>query len=268
MYGVAAKINVGSKIIQEKDTKLKRMLSILLRVSESRNVLTSAQLAEELALPRPTVYRLVNNLYEVGLLQKDPFGKGHIPGDNLQLLARQVLSHEISSAPRRALLQQLSEEIGETCNITILDGKSPVYFDRVETDWPIRVQLPLGSRVPIHCTASGKLFLANMTKRFRMDILNNLDLKRHTEKTITDVDTLLSEIDHIKHTGIGTDNEEFIKGMVAVAVPVIDKYGSMIFSIAVHAPTVRSSIGELRQFVPSMRRTAAAIDKLYAGSQS
>jgi DNA-binding IclR family transcriptional regulator len=210
----------------------------------------------------------VNNLYESGLLKRDPFGKGHIPGDNLQKLARLVLLHEVFSAPRRAMLQQLSEEVGETCNITILDGKNPVYFDRVETDWPIRGQLPLGSRVPIHCTASGKLFLANMSKRSRMEILNNMELKRHTEKTITDIDGLLSEIDQIRKTGIGTDNEEFIKGMVAVAVPVIDKNDSMIFSIAIHAPTLRSSISELRQYVPSMRRTAAAIDRLYAGSET
>ena len=246
---------------------MKRMLSILLHVSESRNKLTSAEIAADLGLPKPTVYRLINNLYESGLLKRDPFGKGHIPGDNLQKLAIQVLSHDASNAPRRAILQQLSDEVGETCNITTLDGKNPVYFDRVETDWPIRVQLPLGSRVPIHCTASGKLFLANMSKRSRNDLLNSLELQRHTDKTITDVAMLESELEHIRETGIGTDNEEFIKGMVAVAVPVIDRNDTMIFSIAVHAPTVRRTIDELRQYIPSLRRTAAAIDKLYAGAE-
>ena len=245
---------------------MKRMLSILFHVSESRNKLTSAEIAEQLELPKPTVYRLINNLYDSGLLKKDPFGKGHIPGDNLQKLAVQVLSHDAANAPRRAILQQLSEEVGETCNITILDGKNPLYFDRVETDWPIRVQLPLGTRVPIHCTASGKLFLANMNKRSRKDLLDSLELKRHTDKTITDSDILEKELEHIKQTGIGTDNEEFIRGMVAIAVPVIDKNSNMVFSIAVHAPTVRRSIDELRQYVPALRRTAAAIDKLYAVS--
>ena len=253
-------------MLKKKDSTLMRMLSILLRVSESRNKLTSSELAAELGLPKPTVYRLVNQLHEGGLLKHDPFGKGHIPGDNLQQLAIQVLSNDAANAPRRALLQQLSEEVGETCNITFLDGRNPVYFDRVETDWPIRIQLPLGSRVPIHCTASGKLFLANMNKRLRNDLIESLELKRYTENTIIDPDVLENELQHIKQTGIGTDNEEFITGMVAIAVPVIDKNNNMIFSIAVHAPTIRRTIDELRQYVPALRRTAAAIDKLYSGS--
>lgn len=243
-----------------------RMLSILLRITESKNKLTSAQLAQDLGLPKPTVYRLVNQLHDIGLLKHDPFGKGHIPGDNLQRLALNVMSHDIDNAPRKAILQRLSDEVGETCNITILKGQHLVYYERVETDWPIRVQLPLGSKVPIHCTASGKLFLANMSKRLRADLINSLELKRYTEKTITDPELLETQVQQIRETGVGTDNEEFIKGMVAIAVPVIDKNDNMNFTIAVHAPTVRKTIDELRQYVPALRRTAAAIDNLYSGA--
>ena len=248
----------------DKDSTLERLLSILLCVSDSQSRLTSIELAETLGLPKPTVYRLINQLIETGLLKRDPFGKGHIPGDKLQKLALQVLSHEMTNAPRRAILQQLSEEVGETCNITYLDGKDLIYFDRVETDWPIRIQLPLGSRVPLHCTASGKLFLANMAKGLRKSLIHNIPLERHTEKTIINLDVLEEQIKQIKETGIGIDDEEFIKGMVAIAVPVIDESGNMKFTVAIHAPTVRKTIDELRQYIPALRRTAAEIYKLYS----
>ena len=248
----------------EKNSILSRSLSILTRVSESPHRLTSAELAEELNLPKPTIYRLVNQLNDIGLLKRDPFGKGQIPGDKLQQLAMSVLSQGATNIPRRAVLQKLSDEVGETCNITFFDGQSLVYFDRVETDWPIRVQLPLGSRVPLHCTASGKLFLANMNKRLRKKMFEIMTFERHTKQTIIDANILEQELLQIKETGVGTDDEEFIKGMVAIAVPIIDKDGNMNFTIAIHAPTVRKSIDELRQYLPSLRRTAASMAALYA----
>ncbi len=243
----------------EKNSILSRSLAILARVSESSHRLTSAELAEELNLPKPTVYRLVSQLNEAGLLKRDPYSKGQIPGDKLQQLAMNILSQRITNAPQRAILQKLSEEVGETCNMTFLDGKDLIYFDRVETDWPIKVQLPLGSRVPLHCTASGKLFLANMPSRKRKLLIDNLNLERHTAQTITDINDLNEELDDIKKTGVGTDEEEFITGMVAIAVPVINRQNEIVFTIAIHAPTLRKSIDELRQYLPVLRRSAADI---------
>lgn len=255
-------------MVKHKDSTLSRMLSILLCVTESRNSLTSPELAEQLGLPKPTAYRLVNQLHKAGLLKHDPLGKGHVPGNNLKKLACNMMSHEVFYAPRKAILQQLSEEIGETCNITVLDGRHLVYYDRIETQWPIRIQLPLGSKVPLHCTASGKLFLAKMTKRTRNELIASLELERFTDKTITDRDVLESELQFIRETGIGTDNEEFITGMVAIAVPVIDRSDNMIFTIAVHAPTVRQTIDDLRQYIPALRRAAEVIGRLYSDSEA
>ncbi len=243
----------------EKKSVLSRSLAILARVSESSHRLTSAELADELNLPKPTVYRLVSQLNEAGLLKRDPYSKGQIPGDKLQQLAMNILSQRITNAPQRAILQKLSEEVDETCNMTFLDGKDLIYFDRVETDWPIKVQLPLGSRVPLHCTASGKLFLANMPGRKRKLLIDSLNLERHTAQTITDISHLNQELDDIKKTGVGTDKEEFIPGMVAIAVPVINQQNEIVFTIAIHASTLRKSIDELRQYLPVLRRSAADI---------
>ena len=111
-------------------------------------------------LPKPTVYRMLATLEEAGLVAREPDGRRVGAGPRLTRLALDVLRNGVTRGPRRAILQQLVGEIAETCNLTMIDGGEVVYLDRVESAWPLRMTLQPGSRVPLHCTASGKLLLA------------------------------------------------------------------------------------------------------------
>ena len=84
-------------------------------------------------------------------------GKRYQIGYRLTALAIDAMRHSFQLAPRRAILSGLVGEIRETCNVTMLDGAQLIYLDRVESDWPLQIRLNVGSRVPLHCTASGKL---------------------------------------------------------------------------------------------------------------
>ena len=75
-------------------------------------------------------------------------------------------------------LRQLSEEVGETCNITIPDGSQMRYLDRVETHWPLRMQFMIGTKVPLHCTASGKLFLSQLPGEQMSSLIENLNFEQ------------------------------------------------------------------------------------------
>jgi DNA-binding IclR family transcriptional regulator len=96
-----------------------------------------------------------------------------------------------------------------------------IYLERVETDWPLRVQLPIGSRVPLHCTASGKLYLSSLNNDQLTLLLQALDTSAVTKNTISDFDALSIELSRIRNRGYAEDNEEFIDGMVAISVPVL-----------------------------------------------
>lgn len=247
------------------NSTLVRAFSLLDQVVEAERPLSGADLVERLRLPKPTVHRLARQLEQQGLLQRELDGRRYAPGHRLRKLALRVLAHSSIGAPRHAILQSLSEQLGETCNITVLDGNQTVYFDRVEANWPVRIQLPPGSRLPLHCTASGKLFLAHMSQRDRGRLLAAAPLKAHTDRTITDAGQLEHELQRIAAEGLSTDNEEFITGMVAVAVPVHDASGHICATVAVHAPTVRKPLQELRQHVPALRRAAASLAALCDG---
>ena len=234
-----------------------RGFTIVEKIVQADRPLSSAYLAEELDLPKATVHRICQQLEEEGLLQREPGGKRFTGGKRLRGLAVSTLSNSVLSAHRRSILQALSQEVGETCNLTVLDGNEILYLDRIETNWPYRIHLPVGSRLPLHCTATGKLFLANMKPAARRRMLDSLSLNRHTDLTITDSEVLEEQLRKIAEEGVGYDTGEYLEGLVALAVPVIGEDNQMCFSIAIHAPSVRKTLDELRQYLPTLRHAAA-----------
>lgn len=249
-------------------SQMLRALSMIQAVAESSRPLSVVELVEILDLPKPTVHRIAIQLEEEGYLQRSPIDKRFKIGRQLKNLAFDILSNNSVGAARHAILQALSKEIGETCNCTMLDGNHTIYFDRVETNWPIKIALHPGSKLPLHATASGKLFLANMKPKERQRLLRAAPLHRHTDRTLVSPDLLEDELKKIKEEGVGYDNEEFLTGMVAIAIPVFNNENKVCFTVAVHAPTIRMTIENLRQYIPSLRKAASALASSYCETDS
>ena len=157
---------------------------------------------------------------------------------------------------------ELTNEIGETCGIAIPNGTEMIYYDRVQTDWPLQIHLQVGSHTPTWCTASGKLYLSSINRDRRLRLTKRLPLKQYTRNTIVDSDILEKELGLIRKTGIGTDNEEFVDGMVACAVPVLDRHGKLFACLFTHAPVIRKSLDELLGYVPMLTNAAMELSRL------
>jgi IclR family transcriptional regulator, acetate operon repressor len=213
-------------------------------------------------LPKPTVFRILAMLHEADLLQREPLSKRYIIGPRMSQLALDVIQHSTLRAQCHAVLQELVDEIGESCNLTMLEGNEVLYVDRVETTFPLRLHLEPGTRVPLHCTASGKIFLSQMTAKQIHRLLGKGPLARFTDKTITDPAALNEEIKRTKQTGIGTHDSELFDASVAIAVPVSDQHGRVYAALAMHAPSARLSIESSLKYVPAMRRAAEAISSV------
>ena len=248
------------------NSTLLRGLAIMNAIANSPRPLSIADLVSDLGLAKPTVHRIASQLVEENFLQRNPSDKRFIIGYKLREFSTNILSNNSIGAPRRAILEALSNEIGETCNCTMLDGYNTVYFDRVECNWPIKVNLHPGSRLPLHATASGKLFLAYMRTTDRNRILDAAPLSASTKHTITSNDELKAKLKDIKKQGIAFDNEEFIDGMIAIAVPVFDNKNRICFTVAVHAPTNRQTLESLSEYIPSLHRAADALAESYCNN--
>lgn len=232
---------------------------LLETIMKAEKPLSSAYLAENLDLPKATVHRIAQQLEEEGLLQRESNGKRFVGGTRLRRLATSILSNAVMTAGRHAILQSLSEELNETVNLTTLDGNEIVYLDRVESNWPYRIHLPIGSHLPLHCTATGKIFLANMKPSWRQRLLKGTSLKRYTEKTIVDVKEIHRQLKKISQEEVGYDYGEYLEGMVALAVPIKNEDQEVCYSLAIHAPSVRKSVDDLREYLPALREAAARI---------
>ena len=236
------------------------LLEIIAKADEPPNLNELMALIE---LPKATTHRFAALLERLGFVQRTMDGKRYEVGHRLTRLAIDAMRHSFHLAPRRAILTGLVSEIRETCNITMLDGMELVYLDRVESDWPLQIRLNVGSHVPLHCTASGKLFLSLAPPSLRRALLGSHPLRRHTPSTIVDHAKLEIELDKIRQTKIGIDNEEFIDGMTAVAVPVLDSKKIICATVAVHGPTVRLPLARALTLTPALTRAATAIEQAF-----
>lgn len=236
-----------------------RVLELLEVLTEMDRPASAVDIEAASGLPKATVHRLCNLLQEEGYLRKNVSGRGYVPGERFLRLALKSLNNQHGRGERHAILETLAHTIGETCNIAIPSATSMQYLDRVESKWPLRIQLPTGSNVPLHCTASGKLFLASMSKARRERLISKLDLEKKAENSITDPDVLMAEIDAIEISGIGTDNEEFIPGMVAIAVPIKDQNGRLLATLATHGPVVRMTFAQAMSHADIMRQASQAL---------
>lgn len=236
-----------------------RAVSVLEALVAAERPAALAELTAAVRLPKPTLYRMLGMLESAGLVIREPGARRYAPGPRLAALGRNVMLNGSLRAERRAILARLVEEIGETCNFTMLDGAQVVYVDRVEAAWPLRMTLTAGSHVPLHCTASGKLLLALLPKASRERLTAQLGLGRYTEATITDPKRLAAELSRIRASRYATDNEEFHAGLVCVAVPVTDEKKRACAALAVHAPVSRMPLERALSYLPVLRRAAAAM---------
>lgn len=246
---------------KDKGSQVQRAFALLDIVIAENRPISLAAMSERLELPKPTVHRIAGRLEADGYLIREPGGRNYGIGPRLNALAADTLTASAQRAPRHAVLEWLARETGETCNLGVLDGNSVVYLDRVESTWPLRMHFTVGSRVPLHAVAMGKLFLSRMPKRARERLYAAAPLERYTEHTITDPAAMEEELATIRSEGMATNNQEYMVGLVGVAVPVAEAPGSrgLRAALAIHAPVPRMTVEDCRRHLPAMRDAAARL---------
>lgn len=246
------------------DTPNLRLFSLLEVVARRQRFFTLQNLVEETGLPKPTLHRMLQQLEGAGILQRETDGRHYSTGFRLRRLAEDLLLNSAVHGARHAVLRRLVEEVGESCNLTAFSGGEVLYLDRVETRAPLRFYLHPGSRVPAHCSAGGKLFLAQMSSAQRGLLFEHLTLDRYTDKTVTNIAELEKELATVRREGYALDKEEFLPGLLCIAVLVPTQIGRQSnAAIAVQAPTLRLSVDGALRLLPALRRAAdamAAID--------
>lgn len=236
-----------------------RLLAILDVFGREDVPKTATEVGRLIGLPKQTVHRLCATLMEEGYLVREGKAGAYRPGRNARRMASSILHGSTSHLLRHQVLAKLARTIGETVNYVVPEDNGMSYKDRVETNWAFRIQLPIGTNVPFHCTASGKAFLATLPKRERQRIVNVMQLESFTAKSHTEPRAFLDELAQIARQGYALDDEEFMDGMVAAAVPVFDDTGRYMASLAFHGPVQRISRRRAIEIVPTLLESSQEI---------
>ena len=238
------------------------LLEVLVR--EGRP-LTLAEAVTASGWPKPTVHRLLGQLEAGELLAREPDGRRYAVAPRLLRLSESALAGSTQQGVRHAVLRQLVADVGESCNLTALSGAEVVYLDRIESAFPLQFNLRPGTRVPIHCSASGKLLLAHLPAAQRNALLEGLPLARYTATTLDNREALEAEFRRIRKDGYSVDAEEFVEGLVCVAVPVPARQsgGTPRCAVALQAPAARMSLAQAIDRLPRLQAAAQALARTW-----
>jgi DNA-binding IclR family transcriptional regulator len=213
-----------------------RAAEICRELATATDGLTTAELVERLGLSRPTVYRILRALMDEDFVRQVAAGRYAIGPAFLVIGGSSYggLRHDL-----RPFMKDLSNELGETIDLAVLDSGEALFVDQYVAVQGLRVVAHMGARLPLYCTASGKALLAELSPGEAERELPET-LEAYTPNTGTDRAVLLRELEEVRRTGVAYDNEEYVMGVCAVAAPIRDAVGA-VGALTVEVPAHRFS---------------------------
>jgi IclR family pca regulon transcriptional regulator len=228
---------------------LERGLAVLSAFTPDRPALGISDLARRLALTRSTTHRYVSTLATLGYLQQDESTRQYRLGSRVLDLGFSMLGslelREIA-APH---LRRLTDTTGHTSNLAIRDDTDVILIDRVRGRpgryHHLEFTLHVGSRLPSYCSATGKALLAFLPRPDLDQLLDRIDLIQRGPRTLTSKTALLTELDHVRRTGVAVNDEELESALRSIAVPVRSRSGEVIAAVNIAIPWSPEAITEL-----------------------
>lgn len=252
----------GSKVLD-------KALDVIEAVGSTPAGLSQRELADQLGLPRSTVYRLLSTLLARDLLWRDPVRRVYCLGVRWFKIAGTIHTAADIQAAAALEMRQLRDLTGETSYLATLDGLDALSLGRCEGAHSLRSTAMPGQRKPIYCTSQGKAILATLPKQDRDCLMRELTLKPITTKTIIDRRRLNTELRLTAERGYALDDEENVLGIRCVGAAIIDVQGQVRGAISVAGPAYRLTQARLALLGPEVADAARRIGaQLHTSSPS
>ena len=242
-------------------TSPRRILNILEEIIVDPDNFTAKKVSHKLNIPLPTIYRHIETLCEEKYLVASN-SKKYLPGPKMRSLILKSLPYEPNFTLRRSYLRKLTNDIEETVSLSIPIGTKLVYFDRIEFHWPMQLNLEAGDHLPLHASASGKLYLSSIEEEEVIQIFKNIKTPKTAKNTITEISQFKKEIKKIKVQGYAFDDEEWFNGMVGLSVPIFNSNNELCFCLSTHTAKSRKDINDLKKILSIMLSSANNLKKV------
>ncbi|MBS4205521.1 IclR family transcriptional regulator [Lederbergia citrea] len=241
-----------------KTQTIERALDIIFSLAEAETILTVSEIAEKVAIPESTAYRLIKTLEQYGMVERKTVGQISL-GLGILDLARslqQQLDRELITIAR-PIMEGLSNKINETSILCVRSGSQVICVQSIEARQILRLSVEIGKILPLYLGASGKAILAFENKHIIERLLrpiSDASMKRSVEV----------EIEKIKKQGYCLTFGEVDTNIFGLAVPIYDCDKRVIASLTVAGPTERWTQENREEFVNEVVSAASEISKKLA----
>lgn len=211
---------------------VERALNIL-KLFKDNEELGITQIASLLNLPKGTVHGLVKTLEKNGFVgQNEENQKYHCGVESFKLGMNSAMRMDMRRlASQRA--QKLTDKLEETVHLAVLMNGMCVIIERFSPSKPFLLIPQVGSAVPAHCTATGKVLLSQLNDDQLKAVVERCGLESYTKHTVTDLDKLILQLDEVRRRGYALSEQEALLGLTCIAAPIKDYTGSVTASLSV-----------------------------------
>ena len=258
--------NTGSSGTAEKPSdsyvqSFARGLSVIRAFNAQRPAQTLTEIAQASGLTRAGARRILLTLVGLGYVEAD---------GRLFRLTPKILDlgfAYLTSMPfwnlAEPIMEALSQQVHESCSVSVLDGTEIVYVLRVPARKIMTINLSIGSRLPAYCSSMGRVLLAGLSDAELDRVLRASDLRKRTQRTVTDIDELKAIIARIREQGWAQNDQELEEGLVSLSAPIRNRAGQVIAAMNISGQANRTSAEEMvRRFLPPLLEASEKITNL------
>lgn len=214
------------------------------------------ELSQITELGKSTTHRILSTLKQLRYVDQDPKSNNYFATIKMFELGNKVANKIPIRKIARPHIENLFLQSNETINLGILDNNSILYLDKIVAKEPLRIELDIGIKVPAYCSALGKILTAYNSMH-----IEQFEYVKYTENTIGSDSEFKEELEKVKNQGYAVDNEEYIKGLYCIAVPVLSPENNAVASVSISMPAVRFSIDLIDHYISILKECTLNIEK-------
>jgi IclR family pca regulon transcriptional regulator len=250
-----------SKEDKEYVAGLEKGLAIIEAFGQRRGALTLSEAAEITGHPRATARRALLTLQRLGYVEGD--GRYFRPAPRMLRLGHAYVASTPLPKLVQPALEAVSERTKESTSLAVLDGNDVVFVARAAPRRSLADGLGMGSRLPAHCSATGRALLAALPPDDAQRLLLRMPRRALTPRTRTEVPELLALFDEVRHTGYASSDEELELGIRSIAIPIHDNEGRTLAAMSVVASTSRYTMeAMLETLLPELQAARRSLATL------
>ncbi len=232
---------------------------VLRTLAKEKQGMSVSQISKKLSIPRTTALRIMSTLASEGLLLNE--NKHYCLGNGLIHLGMQALSFVDIRTIAIPIMKELTEKTRETCHLAVLSNDKVLLIEVCDSPHPVRVASRPGTLALLHCSATGKIFIAYVIGDKINEFFKGKEIEKRTNNTMISIKEIEVEAHTTLNQGYAVDNEEYHEGVRCLAAPIFNAHKNVIAAVGITASTVTFTIERIPDMAHHVREAAQAISK-------